>query len=119
MFICCLHTVYNYTYSQSTFAQPLANPVDPVLTAFDWILSYYTVLASQLEAVFVLQSSYSHGVPLLPVSDTEEPSVQATAFPAKLRSEWVSSGGTPAPYGVISHRSVPFLSLYTKVCYAI
>ena len=42
------------TYSQSrTFAQPLANPVDPVLTAFDWILAYYTVLASQLEAVFI------------------------------------------------------------------
>ena len=46
------------TYCQShTFAQPLANPVDPVLTAFDWILAYYTVLASQLEAVFVWQSS--------------------------------------------------------------
>ena len=46
------------TYSQSrTFVQPLANPVDPVLTAFDWISAYYTVLASQLEAVFVCQSS--------------------------------------------------------------
>ena len=46
------------TYSQScTFAEPLANPVDPVLTACDWISAYYTVLASQLEAVFVWQSS--------------------------------------------------------------
>ena len=35
-------------------------------------------------------------------------------FPATLRSKWVSSRGVPAPYGVISHRSVPFLSLYTK-----
>ena len=42
----------------------------------------------------------------LPVSGTEELSVQAT-----LRSEWVISRGTPDPYGVISHRSVPFLSL--------
>ena len=35
-------------------------------------------------------------------------------FPATLRSEWVSSRGMPGPYGVVSHRSVPFLSLYTK-----
>ena len=46
------------TYSQSyTFVQPLANPVDPVLTAFDRISSYYTVPASLLEAVCVWQSS--------------------------------------------------------------
>ena len=46
------------TYSQShTIAQPLANPVDPVLTVFDHILAYYTVLASQLEAVSVWQNS--------------------------------------------------------------
>ena len=29
-----------------------------------------------------------------------------------LRSEWVSNRGMPAPYGVVSHRCVPFFSLY-------
>ena len=42
------------TYSQS---HTFAHPVDPVLTAFDWISAYYTVIASELEAVFVWQSS--------------------------------------------------------------
>ena len=39
------------TYSQSrTFAQPLAIPVDPVLTAFEWISAYYTVNSVCLES---------------------------------------------------------------------
>ena len=35
-------------------------------------------------------------------------------FPATLMSKWVSSRGTPAPYGVVIHRCVPFLLLYKK-----
>ena len=35
-------------------------------------------------------------------------------YPATLKSEWVSSRGTPGPYGVVSHRCVPFLILYTR-----
>ena len=38
--------------------------------------------------------------------------MRATAVSSNTK--WVSSRGAPAPYGVISHRSVPFLSLYTK-----
>ena len=65
--------------------QPLANSVDPVLTAFDWISAYYTLLvASQLEAVLFGRVA-SHGILLLPVSDTEEPSVWATAVPSNTK----------------------------------
>ena len=60
----------------------------------------------------------SHGVSLLPVSDTEELSARATAVPSiTIRSECVSSRGTPALYGVVSHRCVPFLLLYTIAPY--
>ena len=70
------------TYSQSrTFTQPLANPVDPVLTAFDWISVFYTVLASQ----YLFGRVASHGVLLLPVSDTEELFVRATAVPSNTK----------------------------------
>ena len=94
------------TYSQScTFAQRLANLVDPVLTNFDWISAYYTVLAIASWKQCLCGRVASHGVSLLPVRPL---------FPVTLISEWVSSHGTPAPYEVVSHRSVPFLSLYTK-----
>ena len=48
-----------------------------------------------------------------PVSDTEK---LATVIPSNtISSEWVSSRGTPAPYGVVGHRCVPFHLLYTKI----
>ena len=76
------------THSQShTFVQPPANPVDSVLTAFNWISAYYTVLASRLEAVFGRVAS--HGVSLLPVSDTEELSVRANAVPSNTNERIV------------------------------
>ena len=50
----------------------------------------------------------------LGVSDMDERSVWATAVSSNtIRSEWVSSRGTPAPYGVVSHHCMPFLLLYT------
>ena len=53
----------------------LANPVDPVLTAFDWILAYYTILALASWRQCVFGAVASHSVSLLPVSDTGKLSV--------------------------------------------
>ena len=54
----------------------------------------------------------SYGVSLLPVSDTKEHSVKQSLFPATVMSEWVSSRGTPAPYGVESSVIVTCHSSY-------
>ena len=67
--------------------QPLANPVDTVLTAFDWISAYYTVLASQLEAVCSFSRVVSNAVLRLSVSNMEEFSVQVTTVPSNTKEQ--------------------------------
>ena len=55
-----------------TFVQPLANPVDPVLTAFDLISAILVLYCTMLSAGgSVFGRVASHGVSLSPVSDTE------------------------------------------------
>ena len=61
---------YAHNCQSRTFAQPLANPVDPILTASDW---YYIIIvlaiASWRQCLFCRVAS--HGVSLLPLHDTK------------------------------------------------